>query len=285
MYKLTCVAALVAAVTSASVFASTSLSVDAQNVVSPTGAILAESLNNKDQQYTEAVYEVVPGVWSVTGLGMDNINVIEGETGLIVIDGGITRAYARKAMSMLPEEVASKPVKGFIYSHWHYILGAGEWNVSDDAVVVAHENHQSELTASTDVSSPTAPARMVRGQIQLGTFLPKEGQDSPSVTGLVNVDLSDITGYVAPTKLVGDEETEFEIDGVKFVTHAGHSDTLDGLSIYMPEQKVSIDNTYCTWLVQLLYPTWRPLARNWLDDAGNPVAAGSRYRAQFESTR
>ena len=244
MYKLTCVAALVAAVTSASVFASSSLSVDANNVVSPTGAIVAESLNNKDQQYTEAVYEVMPGVWSVTGLGMDNINVIEGETGLIVIDGGISRAYAKKAMSMLPEKVSSKPVKGFIYTHWHYIFGAGEWNVSDDTVVVAHENHQSELTTSTDASSPTAPARVLRTQIQLGTFLPKEGQDSPSVTGLVNVDISDISGYMAPTKLVGDDETEFEIDGVKFVTHAGHSDTLDGLSIYLPERKVSIDNTY-----------------------------------------
>ena len=107
-----------------------------------------------------------------------------------------------------------------------------------------HQNHQRELTASTDVTSPTAPARMVRGQIQLGTFLPKEGEDSPSVTGLVNVDLSDISGYMAPTKLVEDAETTFELDGVTFVTHAGHSDTLDGLSIYLPEQKVSIDNTY-----------------------------------------
>ena len=116
--------------------------------------------------------------------------------------------------------------------------------MSDDTVVVAHQNHQRELTASTDVTSPTAPARMVRGQIQLGTFLPKEGEDSPSVTGLVNVDLSDISGYMAPTKLVEDVETTVEIDGVTFVTHAGHSDTLDGLSIYLPEQKVSIDNTY-----------------------------------------
>ena len=90
MFKLTCVAALVAAVSSASVFASSSLSVDQNSVVSPTGAIVAESLNNKDQQYTEGAYEVKPGVWSVTGLGMDNINVIEGEKGIIVIDGGIS---------------------------------------------------------------------------------------------------------------------------------------------------------------------------------------------------
>ena len=108
------------------VMAETSLSVDERSVVSPTGANLAESLNNKDQQYTDGAYEVMPGVWSVTGLGMDNVNVIETENGIVVFDGGLTRDYARKAMSLLPKRVAERPVVGLIYTHWHYIIGAGE---------------------------------------------------------------------------------------------------------------------------------------------------------------
>ncbi len=47
-----------------------------------------------------------------------------------------------------------------------------------------------------------------------------------------------------PSILFGDEETSTLIDVVEFITHAGHRDTLDGLSIYIPSMKVSIDNTY-----------------------------------------
>ena len=245
MFKLTRIAAVAMMAVAPVVMASTSsLSVDQKNVISPTGAIVAESLNNKDQQYTDGAYEVAPGVWSVTGLGMDNVNVIETANGIVVFDGGMTREYARKAMSLLPEEVAKKPVVGLIYTHWHYIIGAGEWNVSDDTIVVAHKNHEAELSAAVSTDSPMAQARQVRAAIQLGTFLPKEGPDSPSITGLVNVSADDLSGYVPPTMLVGDEETSVTIDGVEFITHAGHTDTLDGISIYIPSKKVSVDNAY-----------------------------------------
>ncbi len=222
----------------------TSLSVDQNSVVSPTGGIVAESLQNKDAQYTEGAYEVVPGVWSITGLGMDNVSVVETDNGIVVFDGGFNSGYARKAMSMLPEHVANMPVKGIIYTHWHYILGAGEWNVSDETVVVAHKNHEVELAAALSQDSVMAEVRQIRGGIQLGAFLPEEGPDSPSVTGLVKITDVNMDTYVAPTKLVGDEETSFVIDGVEFITHGAHSDTLDGISTYMPASKVSVDNAY-----------------------------------------
>ncbi|MGI9275059.1 MAG: alkyl sulfatase dimerization domain-containing protein [Endozoicomonas sp.] len=244
MMKKTKLAAVIAAFVSPVLLAATSLSVDEASVVSATGGIVAESLNNKDQQYTDGAYQVKPGVWSLTGLGMDNVNVIEGDTGLIVIDGGISRDYAKKAISLLPPEIAQKPVTGVVYTHWHYIMGMGEWNVNEDTVVIAHKNHQRELETATDTSSPTGPARVMRGAIQLGSFLPKEGEDSPSVTGLVNIDFSDISGYVPPNKLVDDADTDFEIDGIRITTSGAHSDTMDGLSIYLPDQKISIDNTY-----------------------------------------
>lgn len=244
MTKLKTLTLVIATICATSLYAQTTLSTDKHSVVSNTGAIVAESLNNKDQQYTDGVYQVKPGIWSVTGLGMDNMNIIEGKTGLIVIDGGNNREYARKAISMLPESVTKKPVKGFIYTHWHYIMGAGEWDTSDDLIVVAHKNHKTELAATMDPNSPISLAKVIRGGIQLGTYLPIEGEDSPSVTGLVRIDHSDVSGYIEPNKLVGDKETEFEIDGVKFVTSGAHSDTLDGISIYLPEHKVSIDNTY-----------------------------------------
>ena len=93
-------------------------------------------------------------------------------------------------------------------------------------------------------SSPLAQVRTIRAGIQLGTFLPKEGPDSPSKTGQATATVEDVSKYVPPNKLVGDEETSIVIDGTEFITHAGHTDTLDGISIYVPEKKVSIDNTY-----------------------------------------
>ncbi|USD68023.1 alkyl sulfatase dimerization domain-containing protein [Vibrio sp. SCSIO 43136] len=246
MSKMTKLAILVSAALSTSVIANTSLSIDEKSVVSPTGAILAESLNNKDAQYTDGAYEVTPGVWSVTGLGMDNVNVVETENGIVVFDGGLSGDYAKKAMSLLPEHVAKKPVVGLIYTHWHYVVGAGAWNVSEDTVVVAHENHKQEFSTALSTDSPTAQVRQLRGAIQLGSFLPAEGEDSPSVTGLVNVSFTpeQMKTYTPPTKLVGDEETTITIDGMDFVTYMGHTDTMDGISIYIPEKKVSVDNTF-----------------------------------------
>jgi alkyl sulfatase BDS1-like metallo-beta-lactamase superfamily hydrolase len=246
MIKLTKIAALVIAVTSTSVFANTSLSVDEHSVISPTGAVLAETLNAKDAQYTDGAYEVMPGVWSLTGLGMDNVNVIETENGIVVFDGGLSRAYAKKAMSLLPEHVAQKPVVGLIYTHWHYIIGAGEWNINDDTVVVAHKNHEAEFGAALSSDSVMSQVRQVRGAIQLGAFLPEQGADSPSTTGFANAKFTayDMETYTPPTLLVGDEETSIMIDGMTFVTHMAHTDTMDGISIYVPEKKVSVDNTY-----------------------------------------
>ncbi|WP_295894474.1 alkyl sulfatase dimerization domain-containing protein [uncultured Vibrio sp.] len=246
MPKLTKIAAIIAVLASSSLLANTSIALDERSVVSNTGAVIAESLNNKDAQYTDGAYEVMPGVWSLTGLGMDNVNVVETKSGIVVFDGGLSRAYAKKAMSLLPEHIANKPVVGLIYTHWHYILGAGEWNTSEETIVVAHENHKTELGAALSTDSPMAPVRQMRAGIQLGAFLPTEGPDSPSVTGLANVNITayDMETYTPPTVLVGDEETSLMIDGMEFVTHMGHTDTMDGISIYLPEQKVSIDNTY-----------------------------------------
>lgn len=246
MSKISKLAVMISAVLSTSVMANTSLSIGDKNVISPTGAIVEESLNNKDSQYTDGAYQVMPGVWSLTGMGMDNVNVVETENGIVVFDGGLSREYAEKAMSMLPEHIANQPVVGLIYTHWHYIVGAGNWNVSEDTVVIAHENHKAELGAALSTESPLAQVRQIRGGIQLGSFLPEKGADSPSVTGLVNVDFTpeEMQNYTPPTMLVGDEETSIVIDGMEFVTHMAHTDTMDGISIYIPEKKVSVDNTF-----------------------------------------
>ncbi|WP_434763776.1 alkyl sulfatase dimerization domain-containing protein [Vibrio fortis] len=246
MSKLSKLAVVMSALLSTSVMASTSLSVSDNSVVSPTGAVVAESLNAKDGQYTDGAYEVAPGVWSLTGMGMDNVNVVETENGIVVFDGGLSKAYAEKAMSMLPENIAKQPVVGLIYTHWHYIVGAGNWNISEDTIVVAHENHKAELGAALSTDSPMSNVRQIRGGIQLGSFLPAEGPDSPSVTGLVNVNFTpeEMKSYTPPNKLVGDEETSIVIDGMEFITHQAHTDTLDGLSIYIPEKKASVDNTF-----------------------------------------
>lgn len=275
MLKISKLAVVMSVVLSGSAIANTSLAVDEKSVVSVSGAIIAESLNNKDTQYTDGAYEVMPGVWSLTGMGMDNVNVIETENGIVVFDGGLNRAYAKKAISLLPEHIAKKPVVGLIYTHWHYIIGAGEWNVSEDTVVVAHKNHKEELEAALSTDSPMAQVRQVRAGIQLGAFLPQEGQDSPATTGFANATFTaeDFETYTPPTKLVGDEETSIIIDGMEFVTHMAYTDTMDGISIYVPEKKVSVDNTY--WAHGLFnYSTlrgdrWRDLdlmesALNWL---------------------
>ncbi len=101
----------------------TSLATDEKSVISVSNAVVAETLNAKDAQYTDGAYEVMPGVWSITGLGMDNVNVVETENVIVVFDDGLNRQYAKKAVSLLPahsEELANNPHLEENYGEWAF---------------------------------------------------------------------------------------------------------------------------------------------------------------------
>ncbi|WP_329625281.1 MBL fold metallo-hydrolase [Streptomyces sp. NBC_01255] len=65
------------------------------------------------------LYKVVDGVYQVRNNDIANLTVIEGETGLVVVDCMASVEAATQAMGMIREHVSDKPVAAVIYTHTH----------------------------------------------------------------------------------------------------------------------------------------------------------------------
>lgn len=65
------------------------------------------------------LYKVVDGVYQVRNSDIANLTVVEGESGLVVIDCMGAVESAAQAMAMIREHVSDKPVAAVIYTHTH----------------------------------------------------------------------------------------------------------------------------------------------------------------------
>ncbi|MFC8716101.1 alkyl/aryl-sulfatase [Kitasatospora sp. NPDC057198] len=65
------------------------------------------------------LYRVVDGVYQVRNNDIANLTVVEGPTGLVVIDAMASVEAATQGMAMIREHVSDKPVAAVVYTHTH----------------------------------------------------------------------------------------------------------------------------------------------------------------------
>src|SRR5205085_8956612 len=65
------------------------------------------------------LFEVVPGVYQVRGLDIANMTLIEGDTGVIVVDTLTSIEGARAAMELYFRHRGLRPVAAVIFTHTH----------------------------------------------------------------------------------------------------------------------------------------------------------------------
>ncbi len=65
---------------------------------------------------------MAPRVWVVTGYSLNNYVFIEGDTGLIGYETGVSYGQGQRVVKMMQAKV-NKPISAVIYSHSHYING------------------------------------------------------------------------------------------------------------------------------------------------------------------
>jgi alkyl sulfatase BDS1-like metallo-beta-lactamase superfamily hydrolase len=63
------------------------------------------------------LFEVTGGIYQVRGYDLSNMTLVEGETGVIVIDPLISAETAAAALALYRKHRGDKPVVGVIYSH------------------------------------------------------------------------------------------------------------------------------------------------------------------------
>ena len=86
----------------------------------PAPATVNPSLWRQSQLIRKGgLYKVVDGVYQVRNNDIANLTVIEGDTGLVVVDCMSSVEAATQSMAMIRAHVSDKPVAAVIYTHTH----------------------------------------------------------------------------------------------------------------------------------------------------------------------
>ncbi len=186
---------------------------DAPPTVNPSLWRLAQ-LNNE-----AGLFKVTDRVYQVRGGDLANLNIIEGDTGLIVIDTLLTAETARAALDLYYAHRPRKPVVAVIYTHSHADHFGGirgivsEPDVKAGKVEILAPHGFMDEAVSENVLAGNAMIR--RAQYMYGTQLPK------SATGQVDTGLGKATArgtitLLAPTTLITRPIETRRIDGIDF---------------------------------------------------------------------
>lgn len=216
-------------------------------VTGDQGQILNKVMYEHHKQYAQKCYKVCEGVYQSVGYGLSNTVMIEGKTGMIIIDTNDSIEAAQMDYEEF-KKVCDKPVSAIIYSHTHYIMGTRAYipkGKEQEVEIWAHEDH---LQNVMDVFSDIMPSYFRRLYINTGNFLPREGENGYCGGALGPFYTSPYVEnptqeYITPNHLVSSQpKSEHIIDGVKFEFYPSFSECSDSMIIYMPEKNVAHTN-------------------------------------------
>ena len=167
----------------------------------------------------DGLFEVVPGIYQVRGYDLSIMSIIEGESGVIVIDPLVTKETARAAFSLYTAHRGERPVRAMIYTHSHIDHFGGvkgiiteEQVAAGDLQVIAPQGFMHHAIAE-NVFAGTAMAR--RAGYMFGAAL-ERGPTGQIGTGLGQTTSTGETTLIPPT-----------VD----ITHTGQTLTIDGVEI------------------------------------------------------
>lgn len=166
------------------------------------------------------LFKVTERLYQLRGFDIANLTVIEGASGLILIDPLTTAEAARAALDLYYAHRPRKPVVAMIYTHSHADHFGGVRGVIDEAdvrsgkvKVIAPDGFMEAVTGENVL----AGAPMIRrAQFQFGTLLPR-GPRGQVDAGLGKGIARGTPGLIAPTMLIEQPVEEHTIDGVQIV--------------------------------------------------------------------
>ena len=190
------------------------------------------------------VVKVAPRVWAVTGYSLNNYVFIEGDTGLIGYETGVSYGQGQRVVKMMQEKV-NKPISAVIYSHSHYINGTkayAEASKTGDIPIYAHSKAMENVT--TGEGSLMRDQQNRRAGMQIGAYLPQQGADA--TFGIKEEHFDDpklnVAAFLPVTHPVEDGQ-EVIIDGVRMVFYHIIADTNDSLIIDIPDLDTVLHNS------------------------------------------
>ncbi|MCH8503449.1 MAG: MBL fold metallo-hydrolase [Ectothiorhodospiraceae bacterium] len=143
------------------------------------------------------LFEVCPRIYQIRGFDLSNMNIIEGDNGLIIMDPLVSSEVARAGLELYYRHRPHKPVIAVIYTHSHVDHFGGvkgvttEADVREGRVRIYAPDGFMEETVSENVFAGTAMNR--RAQYMYGGLLPRGPR------GQVDAGLGKATSIGTPT--------------------------------------------------------------------------------------
>lgn len=166
------------------------------------------------------LFKVTDRLYQLRGFDIANLTVIEGDSGLILIDPLTTAEVARAALELYYAHRPRKPVVAVIYTHSHIDHYGGVRGIVDEVDVKAGKVKViapagfMEAISGENVLAGAPMSR--RAQFQFGTMLPR-GARGQVDAGLGKSVARGTPGLIAPTQSIVKPVETHVIDGIEIV--------------------------------------------------------------------
>ncbi len=164
------------------------------------------------------LFELAPGFYQLRGFDLSNMYVVEGDSGIVVIDPLISAETAAAALALYREHRGERPVTGLIYTHSHadHFGGAKGVVSADDVeagrVPILAPSGFLHHAVSENVFAGTAMGR--RAGYMYGALL-ERGPDGQLGAGLGQTTSLGTITLIPPTVEVGTTGQREIVDGVE----------------------------------------------------------------------
>ncbi|MGW8762912.1 alkyl/aryl-sulfatase [Streptomyces sp. NPDC055815] len=190
----------------------------------------------------QGLFEIAPGVYQLRGLDVSNMTIIEGETGVVVVDPLLSRDVAEAGLELYRRHRGDRPVKAVIYTHSHAdhfggVLGVTSFKsvAAGACAVVAPEGFMHHTVSENIV---VGPAMRRRADYMYGTRLPV-GPEGQIGFGLAQASSTGSVGLIPPTLTVTKTGEELVLDGVRMVFQmTPDAEAPAEMNLYLPEQRI-----------------------------------------------
>lgn len=188
------------------------------------------------------LFKVTERVYQVRGLDIANMTIIEGDTGLILIDPLLSNETAKAAHDLYLKNRPAKPVAAVIYTHSHadHFGGAKGVITEEDAktgkVKVIAPDGFMEHAVAENVIAGNAMSR--RAQYQFGSALPV-GDRAQIDTGLGKALARGSISLIPPNDVIKQAYETRQVDGVEIEFHlVPGSEAPSEMIMYFPQFKL-----------------------------------------------
>lgn len=203
------------------------------------------------------LFQVTEGLYQVRGFDLSVMSIIEGKTGIIVVDPLLSKETAAAGLALYRKHRGDKPVKAVLYTHSHVDHFGGVRGVVDEKDVVAGKvkivapEGFMEHAVSENVFAGNAMSR--RATYMYGPMLPKSTQGTVDA-GLGKTTSSGEVTLIAPTDLVTRTGQKMVLDGVELVfLNAPGSEAPSEFMFYVPSLKALCSAEDVTHTLHNLY--------------------------------